>query len=263
MQRAAGVGAFEVRAAGPGPSRLGRLMQSGSAKIRFLHTDDQVREAVLINTAGGLAGGDRFAWSADAGPGAGVRVITQACEKVYRSTGPAAEVQVSLTAGAGAVLEWMPQETILFDGARLERRFEVEATPGARLLAAEAVILGRRAMGETRVEVRLHDRWRVRRDGRLIFADDLSLEGGPDARAPAALLCGAGAFASVLLVADDAEARLETLQPLLGPHGGASAFDGQLFCRFLDNDGLSLRRRLTAVISALRDGRRTPRLWTV
>ena len=118
-------------------------------------------------------------------------------------------------------------------------------------------------MGEIRIDARLHDRWRVRRSGVLTFADDVRLQGGPDGRAGRALLHGAGAYASVLLVADDAEDRLEALRPLLGEAGGASAFDGKLFCRFLDTDGAGLRRRLTAVIGVLRDGRATPRLWTV
>jgi urease accessory protein len=168
-----------------------------------------------------------------------------------------------LSLARDAALEWLPQETILFEGAALRRRFEIDLQPGARLLAAEAIILGRRAMGEDDVWVNLHDRWRVRRAGQLIFADQVRLDGRSDRRAGSALLDGARAFASVLLVADDAEARAEALRPLLGQTGGVSAFGGKLFCRLLDTDGAGLRRRLTAVIGVLRDGRPTPRLWTV
>jgi len=258
LQRARGVGRIEAGAEG-----LVALHQAGSAKIRFCRSDDGVREAVLINTAGGLAGGDAFRWEIVLRPGARMRTVTQACEKVYRSTGAAAEVEVALSLGQGARLEWLPQETILFEGAKLNRRFEADLEPGAELLVAEAAILGRLAMGETRIALSLHDRWRVRRNGRLIFADDIRIEGGPDDRMGPALLNGAGAYASVLLAAPDAEARLDALRPLLGEAGGASAFDGKLFCRFLDTDGAGLRRRLTAVIGRLRDGRATPRLWTV
>lgn len=258
LQRARGAGRIETRAEG-----LASLHQAGSAKIRFSRSDDGVREAVLINTAGGLTGGDRFRWDLTLQPGARLRAVTQACEKIYRSAGPSAEVEVALGLGRGSALEWLPQEMILFEGAALHRRFEVDLEPGARLLAAEAVILGRRAMGEDDVDVNLHDRWRVRRAGELIFADDVRLDGRNDRRAGTALLGGAGAFASVLLVADDAEARAEAVRPLLGQAGGVSAFDGKLFCRLLDEDGASLRRRLTKVICRLRDGRAIPRLWTV
>jgi len=258
IQRAHGVGRVETRLEG-----LVSLHQAGSAKIRFSRSDDRVREAVLINTAGGLTGGDRFRWDIALQDGATLRTVTQACEKIYRSPGPLAEIDVTMTLGRGAVLEWLPQETILFEGARLQRRFEIDLQAGARLLAAEAVILGRRAMGEDDVDVVLRDRWRVRRAGELIFADDVRLAGRNDRRGAAALLTGAQAFASVLLVADDAEARAEMVRPLLDERGGVSAFDGKLFCRLVEMDGARLRRRLTAVIGALRDGRATPRLWTV
>ena len=120
------------------------------------------------------------------------------------------------------------------------------------------MILGRHAMGEDDVDVMLRDRWRVRRAGQLIFADEVRLAGRNDRRDGAALLAGARAFASVLLVAEDAEARAESVRPLLGDAGGVSAFDGKLFCRLLDTDGAGLRRRLTAVIGRLRDGRAIP-----
>ena len=258
MQRAHGVGRLEASAQG-----LRSLHQAGSAKIRFARSDDGVREAVLINTAGGLTGGDRFSWGITLQPGAKLRAVTQACEKTYRSSGPPAEIEIALNLGQDAVLEWLPQETILFEGAHLRRRFEVDLEPGARLLAAEAVILGRHAMGEHDIEADLHDRWRVRRAGQVIFADDVRLAGRTERRRGAALLDGALAFASILLVDEDAEARAESLRPLLGDAGGVSAFDGKLFCRLLDADGAGLRRRLTAVIGRLRDGRATPRLWTV
>jgi urease accessory protein len=258
IQRAHGAGRVETRREG-----LVALHQAGSARIRFSRTDDGVREAVLINTAGGLTGGDRFSWTLALQSGATLRAVTQACEKIYRSPGPPAEIDVAMTLDPGAVLEWLPQETILFEGARLHRRFEIDLDPGAHLLAAEAVILGRRAMGEDDVDVSLHDRWRVRRDGHLIFSDDVRLSGRNDGRDGAALLAGARAFASVLMVAENAEARAAMVRPLLGDAGGVSAFDGKLFCRLLDADGAGLRGRLTAVIGHLRDGRAIPRLWTV
>lgn len=244
-----------------GPGGLSDLYQEGSARIRFPAADDGVCEAVLINTAGGLTGGDRLDWSLTLGGGARGRVVTQACEKLYRSTGEAAEISVRLELAKGAELEWLPQEAILFDGARLKRSFEIDLSAGARLLALEAVVLGRQAMGETEVRAQLRDRWRVRLDGGLLFANDLRLDDPVGAIARPALLAGARAFASILLIGDDAGARLENVRDAVGADGGASAFDGKLVCRIATRDGLTLRRVLTRTVVAL--GRTLPRLWTV
>ncbi len=266
-QRARGVGRIAVGAPG-GATRLERLYQEGSAKVRFAAAEDGAREAVLINTAGGLTGGDRFDWRLDVGPGARCRAVTQACEKIYRSTGDAARVTVALTVAAGASLEWMPQETILFEGANLERRFDIKVEPGGRLLAIEAAILGRHAMGETGIAARLHDRWRAQWGKRLIFADNLKLDDPARSAGRPGLLKiaspgGARAFASILLLGEGAEAKLEPVRQAIGPAGGASAFDGKLFCRLLATDGFTLRRVLTAAMTVLRDGVAPPRLWMV
>jgi urease accessory protein len=267
LQRAQGAGRIAVKAE-DGATRLARLYQDGCGKIR-LPTDHAARglEAVLINTSGGLTGGDRMSWRADAGAGASLTLTTQACEKVYRARDGRAEVAVSLHAGAGARLDWLPQETILFDGAALARTLEAELAEGARLLVVEAVVLGRTAMGETVRQGTLRDRWRIRREGRLVFADDLRFEGavaGVAALAPT--LAGGKAFASLLLVADEAERWLAPVRaaigaPSAGTAGGASAFDGKLFARIVAPDGLSLRRALLPAIAALREGEPCPRVW--
>jgi urease accessory protein len=261
LQRAAGVGRLRIRQ--DDGSRLENLFQSGSAKIRFAACADDAKEAVLINTAGGLTGGDRLSWDIDVAAGAHCRVVTQACEKVYRSMGDEARVTVELKVAAGAHLEWLPQETILFEGSHLSRDFKISVEPGGRLLAVEAVILGRSAMGETDIHARLRDRWRVQWGERLIFADNLRIDDPTLIASRPALLNDATAFASVLLVADDAEASLDAVRLALGEAGGASAFDGKLFCRILAKDGLNLRRTLIPVMTVLRGGKPPPRLWTV
>ena len=262
LQRAIGLGRIAAKQGG-GITRLDRLHQDGCAKIRLPrdHACTSV-EAVLINSSGGLTGGDRMSWQAEAGPGAALTLTTQACEKVYRARDGRAQVDVALGVGAGARLDWLPQETILFDGAALARRLDADLEGDARLLVAEAVILGRTAMGESVRQGELRDRWRIRRDGRLIFADDLALT-GPIA-ATAALppvLGGASAFASLLLVAQDAGRYLEPLRQVVGPDGGASAFDGKLFCRIAAADGLALRRALLPALHILQDGEPCPRVW--
>lgn len=263
LQRADGAGRIAVRAEAPGGTRLMRLYQEGCAKIR-LPRDAAARslEAVLINTAGGLTGGDRLCWRAEVGPQAALTLTTQACEKVYRSAGGQAETVTELTVGAGGRLDWLPQETILFDGGAFARRLEVDLALGARLLAMEAAVLGRTAMGERVRQGALRDRWRVRRDGKLVFADDLRLSGRVSTvarRAPA--LAGGCAFASVLLVAEDAEGRVAAVREAIGAAGGASGFDGKLFVRIAAADGLALRRALIPALEVLRNGEPLPRVW--
>lgn len=262
LQRARGAGRIAVDVA-DGRTRLGRLYQDGCGKIR-LPRDAHAKglEAVLINSSGGLTGGDRMTWSAEVGAGARLTLCTQACEKVYRARDGVAEQRVSLALGDGASLDWLPQETILFDGGHLSRRLDAELGEGARLLAVEAVVLGRTAMDETVRSGRLHDRWRIRREGRLVFADDLRLDGSIAqiaARAP--ILAGRRAFASLLLVADDAARFLAPVRAALGGLGGASAFEGKLFARLAAPDGFTLREALLPALEVLRDGRPLPRVW--
>jgi urease accessory protein len=263
LQRAAGAARLRVADEG-GRTRLKTLFQQGSAKIRF---SGRSGDAIMINTAGGLAEGDRLSWRAELDDGARQTITTQACEKVYRATGAdldePSRVQTLLAVGAGARLDWLPQETILFDHARLERRLEADLAGDGELLALEAVVLGRRAMGESAARARLHDRWRVRRDGRVIFADDTRLQGAVAPTLEPALLDGAGAYASVLLAAGDAAAGLDAVRALLPKGSGASAWDGKLFCRILAEDGRALRRALIPVLTVLRGGAPLPRLWTI
>jgi len=271
VQRANGVGRLHVTlragASQPAKATIGRLFQEGAAKMRFgADQADGGLTTALINTAGGLTGGDRFEWRVELDDEAKCTVVTQACEKVYRAEDDAAVVSVALKLGRGARLDWLPQETILFDGARLTRTFDIRVAAGARLLAVEAVLLGRRAMGEYTPFVHLHDRWRVWNDEGLVFADEVRLD--QSARSGAALLNGAGAYAAVLYVADDYGERISTVRALMEAGrdhvlGGASAFQGKLFCRLLARDGLALRKVLIPVLEALRDGEPLPRLWTI
>jgi urease accessory protein len=262
LQRAHGAGRIAV-AGEAGRTRLARLYQDGCAMIR-LPRDARAEglEAVLINTAGGMTGGDRLAWRAEAAAGARLTLTTQACEKIYRAEGAEACAEAHLVVGPQAQLDWLPQETILFDGGRLSRRLQAELAPGARLLVLEAVILGRAAMGETVRTGALSDRWRIRREGRLVFADDLRLQGAvAETGAAAPTLAGARAFASLLLVDDAAGRFLEPLRGALGRRGGASAFDGKLFARIAAPDGFSLRQALIPALEILRGGAALPRLW--
>lgn len=240
-----------------GPHGLRRLREAHAAKLRL---PPGSQEAILINTGGGLAGGDRFAFDITAEDGASLTVTTQAAERVYRSLGPDAQVAVKLTAGASSTLLWLPQETILFDGAALSRSIEAEIAGDARLLAVESIILGREAMGETIAGVRLTDRWRIRQSGKLIFADDLRISGTPPASA--ATLKDARAFATVLLVSPQAEDMVDRLRAAIGANGSASAWSGKIVARIAARDGFTLRKSLIPALSVMGGGAALPKTWS-
>lgn len=240
-----------------GPKGLRRLREAHSAKTRIPAGS---HEAILINTGGGLAGGDRFTFAITAEENARLTVTSQAAERVYRSLGPAADVEVKLDAEPNATLMWLPQETILFDGAALTRRITANLAADARFLAVESVILGREAMGETVRQAKLHDRWRIRQEGRLIFADDIAFDGPPPASP--ATLGQARAFATVVLVSPRAEDLLDTARTLIGHRGSASAWDGKLVARLIARDGFDLRKSLIPALTLLADGASLPKTWS-
>ncbi|WP_340119497.1 urease accessory protein UreD [Pelagibius sp. 7325] len=269
----AGEAVLEVRASG-GVTRLADLYQRDPLSLRLPRPGrGDIFEASLITTSGGIVGGDKLDVAVLAGEGARLRVYPQAAEKVYRSLGTDSRIAVNLKAAAGAWLEWLPQETILFDGARLRRDTLVTLVPGARVLAGEFLVFGRRASGETLSHGLIHDGWRVHRDGRLIWADALHAEG--DLAAPLnsiACLGGVTAYASLLYAADDAPAKLTALRALLpaeGPQARAAltAVNGLVIGRFL-GEARAVRDSYSAFWAAARAELAglpptLPRLWHV
>ncbi len=261
-QRSEGLARISARAYS-GISRVADLAEAGALRLRVPRGGPAL-EAVIVNTAGGVACGDVLAISGRAESGAHLVLSTPAAEKIYRSDGPVARIDVTLAAEAGARLDWLPQETILFDQARLHRRFEVDLAGTSRFLAFEALMLGRPAHGDLMSEGVLRDRWRVRRDGRLIFADALRLE-GPVAEllARPTIAAGGRAMAQFLYVAPDAEARLEAARALLeGAESecGASAWNGLLAVRFLARRMETLRRDAASFLMGFREAP-LPRVW--
>jgi len=265
MQRARGMGRLttNVRA---GRTELATLYQEGCAKIRLPHTHDASLQAVVINTAGGLTGGDDLGWSIEAAAGARLVVTTQACERIYRSTGPAARVTTRLAAGPGAHLDWLPQETILFEDSRLARTLEVDLAADASFCAVEAILLGRDAMGESARQALLNDDWRIRRDGRLIHAEATRLSGEPEReREGLALLRRARAFATVLYAGANALAQFDRVRAEMPdrPEIGASLLGERLVVRAMAHSGLELRRLIVPIIAMLSDAGAVPRLWSL
>ncbi len=265
LERAEGRVRLEFRTDETNRTRVYRCFQQGSSKVRLPRTRGPMPEAVVLNTAGGMTGGDSYAIAAFAAEGAGATLTSQAAERIYRSTGADARLDVSLTLSRGARLDWLPQETIFFDGGRLTRHLDVAMAGDSRLLLCEAVILGRTAHGEAVRRGRLVDHWRIRREGRLVYADALRLDGAiAGLTRGRATLGGNRAFATLLAVMPEAERRLDDVRQVLEQSesaAGVSAWDGMLAVRIVAGDGARLRAALLTALLAL--DVEAPRIWSI
>jgi urease accessory protein len=259
--RAVGAVAFDV-ALVDGVTRRRQLHESGSLRVRFPSPEAQGLSAVFVNTAGGIAGGDRFDIDIATGEGARLTVTTAAAEKIYRAQGPAAQLNIALKAAASSHLAWLPQETILFDRARMNRRIDIDLAETASLLLCEIVVFGRAAMGEKMLAGRFVDRWRLRRGGRLVFAETVRLNGdvGKTLARPA-VAKGGVAIGTALIVPGDETlvARIREASGSLSGEVGISAWNGFAMARFCAQDAAKLRADMIAVLGA--SGSALPRLW--
>lgn len=246
--------------------RLLALRQSGSAKVMLPRCHQSAPEIVFLNTSGGLTAGDRLEYRLDLGPDSQATATTQTAERAYRAEGPPARARVRLSLDRGARLDWLPQETILYDGAKLERETEIDLAPKAQILAIETIILGRAAHGETLRRVTLSDRRQIRRDGKLVLLDPMRLGDGAVQRAGnAALLGGMRAIATLFFVAPDAPAALPSLRAELTEpdvKAAVSSRDGAIILRCLAPDGWPLRRQMIRLVQKLRPGA-LPRVWQI
>lgn len=259
--RARGAVRFDVHAR-DGVTRRGALHESGSLRVRFPSPEDEGLSGVFVNTAGGVAGGDRFDVEISAADATRLTLTTAAAEKVYRAPGPAAELNIALKVGAGAHLSWLPQETILFDRARVHRRFDIALDEAASLLLCEIVVFGRTAMGERMEQGEFVDRWRLSRGGRLVFAETVRLDGNIGAKlARSAVAKGGAAIGTALIVPGD-EALIERIREAsesFAGEVGISAWNGFAMARFCAQDAARLRADMVAVLA--RTGAALPRLW--
>jgi urease accessory protein len=258
--RGAGRIALSVKAE-EGVSRRGRVHEAGMLRVRFPHAETSgALDAVIINTAGGMTGGDRCNIDINVEAGAAATVTTAAAEKIYRSLGPDAETSVRLDVGCGGKLAWLPQETILFDRVRLRRTIEVALKRDARLLLAETVVFGRTAMGETPRVGHFFDRWRVRVDGVLLFAETIRLDGEiAEKLAERAIGGGATALGSLIAIPGNDETVAAIRERSFVGDVGVSAWNGLAVVRLVAGSGETLRRDLIGVGKAL--GAPLPRLW--
>lgn len=265
LQRARGIAHIGTKQR-DGKTYIDTLFQEGCGKIRLPRTHSAALEAVFINTAGGITGGDHLQWSANIAAGGRLVITTQACERSYRSTGDVAHVEANITVGANAHLDWLPQETILFESSKLDRRLTVRLEEGATLTAIEAVLLGRDAMGEEARDARFSDNWRIYRGNRLIHAEATRLTGDGSERDGMSLLRGCRAFASILHVAaspEKAEQLLDRVRALHPADGliAVSVNGERLVIRAMARTGLALRKLLVPTLIELTGAGSLPRLW--
>lgn len=264
MQRAHGRAAVELGLS-RGETRLVRLHQSGSAKAFLPRNHADRPEVVFLNTAGGLTGGDDMSFLADIAAGARATLTTQTAERAYRSAGGVARVRVDIAAGPGAEVHWLPQETILFEGAALDRQTTVALAGDARLLMVETLVLGRAAMGETLAVLDLADTRRILRDGRPLLIEPVRLTSAALAAASPAGLGGARALSTIVLAGAGAEDALGPVRATLDAPdvaAAASAWDGRLVARLMAAEAWPLRRLAARVLTLLRGGP-LPRVWQV
>lgn len=257
--RARGSVSFDVQQV-EGITRRRHLHESGSLRVRFPSPEAEGLSAVFVNTAGGVAGGDRFQIEIMAGQGSRIALTTAAAEKVYRAEGPAAELEIRLKAATGSHLSWLPQETILFDGARLSRRIDVDLAESASLLLAEIVVFGRTAMGERMLHGELVDCWRLRCGDRLVFAETVRLDGNVGEKLGKTAVANGGVAVGTALMVPGDEALVERVRELsFGGEVGISAWNGFAMARFCAQDAAKLRADMIAVLHAT--GSALPRLW--
>ena len=256
-----------------GRTRNDDLIQIGCAKIRVpsIHNPAQL-EAVMINTAGWVTGGDRLDWHFAAGAETRLTVTSQACERLYKSTGQRASIAVDLRVETGAQLNWLPQETILFDHCNAHRKIDADLNDNARLLLVEPHVFGRRAMNEVVRNCFLQDDWRIRHRGMLVHSEALRLEGDMDAHLQQiAVASAASAVAAIVLLETLGNGRLEScVQPardLLGSSGGVSLIKqgqtGKLIARLVAKDSYTLRKSLIPLIQLLNEGAQMPKCWAL
>jgi urease accessory protein len=275
LQRAVGELRVAVKRSGP-ETVLDELRQAGCLKARFpRRVVPGWMDIVLLNTGGGVAGGDRLDLSIGVGAGAQATIAAQAAERFYRTRAGDApsKVRTHLTLGAGAALEWLPQETILFDQSVVDRRLEVDLAADARFLGVETIVFGRTAMGERIGQGWLRDLIRIRRDGDLVLHDAIRIDGDVDATLQrAAVAAGAKVVATIVHVAPDTAEKLTVLRSTALPptpsppahepiEAAATVRNGMLIARILGPNSASVRRTVIAALAILRENRPLPRVW--
>src|SRR5262245_43215342 len=271
LQRARGLCRIVVGGAEEGNEIIDVFQRSPLRMIFPQINGARVKEAVLINTAGGIAGGDRLECSVTAVAGASIAFTSQTAERVYRALDEPARVLTKLKVNDGARLAWFPQETIIFNWARLQRETEIEISTGAELLALEWLVFGRAAHGEQILGGQLSDRWHVKKDGRLIWADTFHVgeEVFPHLNRRA-LLGNCKAIATLIYFGPELDKRLELLRDIsssLDCLCAATSVNGLIIVRLAADTSSNLKLALRALLNHIGPEFgpgpfRVPKMWS-
>jgi urease accessory protein len=237
---------------------IDQLREAGSAKVRLPPASNH---AYLINTAGGLAGGDQFSYDFKLAQGTTLTVTSQAAERVYRTLGPAAKIESTIHLQPEARLNWLPHETILFDGASLDRHINVDMAENSRFLGIETTILGREASGETVNSIFYREHWSITCGGKLVHSDIIKLDGTlPNSKAT---LGDNRVLATIILIDSNATIDLERLLETIGTHGGVSAWNGKFVAKLIAKDGMILKKTIVSALSVLASSAELPKTWAL
>jgi urease accessory protein len=262
---------FEVDSTGD--TQLKDLYQSDPLRVLFPNTDNNdIIQAALVNISGGLVGGDQIFVDIQLGENTKALIVGQSAEKVYRSLGLDAKVGIKVKVGAGSWIEFLPQETILFEGSRLRRHTHIDIEGDGCAMAGEIMVFGRRAYGEYFENGLINDSWEVVRDGRLVWADILHMDKNiASIIKDPACFDGAGAMATVIYAGPDAEDNLSVVQNLLAVTNNdvlssVTCVNGVMIIRWLGKNALDLRTDFGAFWRAFRNKiadlpSKLPRLW--
>jgi urease accessory protein len=263
LQRAYGMLNISAQRSPNDVTRLKNLRQQGSYRAVFPRPSDGNIEAVIVNTAGGITGGDKFSTTITAHESAHISITTQAAERIYRAPDEKkGSIKTTLVAEHSAQLYWLPQETILFNGARLRRSLDVQLDANAKFLMVEPLVFGREASGEIVRSASLDDRVSITSDHRQIYLDRIKLDGDiANQLARPAVANGARALASIVLADLNAKSLLDPVRALLSDRAGASLLtDTLLVVRVLAADSYALRTSIFPILTLLTNNA-VPKNW--
>jgi urease accessory protein len=270
LQRAEGVCRIVIDGLGRS-TRIADVYQKSPIRVLFPRIgDDRTKEAALVNTSGGVAGGDRLQFSVTAAGGASIAVTTQAAERIYRALDQFAHINTKLKVSDTAKLAWLPQETIVFNHARLCRLTEVEIAPRSELLALECLVFGREARGEKLSAGAIVDTWRVRKNGRLQWGDTFRLTDEVFAHLTRkALLWDSIALATLVYFGPDLKKLMQLIRDQASSfdcHCGATSVAGIVVARFTAGSAFELKAALRNLLQEFGEELATPfgvpKMWS-
>ncbi|GAB4258088.1 MAG: urease accessory protein UreD [Methylomicrobium sp.] len=233
---------------------------------RPFYPEGEVCHLYLLHPPGGVVAGDCLTIQTQADSGSHALVTTPAAGKFYRSEGGRAHQSICLNIANGGVIEWLPQETIVYEGARLTSKTRLAIQTGARFIAWEMMVLGRPASNEAFNSGEVLSEWHITRDDEPIYLERLRLD--PKAFSARWGLNGRSTCGSLFAYPAN-QKTLEAIRDLIGdkPERGVTCIDNLLICRALDQRSDKLRDFFNEVWMIVREttlGRKAcmPRIWT-